>query len=118
MTDEKTICPLKYLTNTFGGKWKMPIICILADMSSKRYSAIKRRLGNITNMMLAQSLKELESAGLISRKQYNEVPPHVEYTLTERGKGAIPMLTAAAQWAISEMKGEGLFPHCGECNNA
>lgn len=111
----ENICPLKYLTNTFGGKWKLPIICILADMYPKRYSAIKRRLGNITNMMLAQSLKELEAAGLVSRKQYNEVPPHVEYSLTERGKGAIPMLTAAAQWAVSEMEGEGLSPHCGEC---
>ncbi|MBQ3447918.1 MAG: winged helix-turn-helix transcriptional regulator, partial [Synergistaceae bacterium] len=52
------------------------------------------------------------------RKEYSEVPPHVEYSLTERGKGAIPMLTAAAQWAISEMEGEGLSPYCGECNNA
>ena len=64
----------------------MPIICILADMSSKRYNTIKRRLGNITNMMLAQSLKELEAAGMVSRKQYNEVPPHVEYSLTELGQ--------------------------------
>ena len=96
----------------------MPIICILADMSPKRYSVIKRRLGDITNMMLAQSLKELESAGLVSRTQYNEVPPRVEYSLTERGKGALPMLTAAAQWAISEMKGEELSPRCCECQSS
>lgn len=111
----KNICPLKYLTETFGGKWKMPIICILADASPKRYSSIKRRLGGITNMMLAQSLKELEASGLISRTQYNEVPPRVEYSLTERGKGALPMLTAAAQWAVSEMEHEGFSPNCGEC---
>ena len=115
---DNTICPLRYLTDTFGGKWKLPIMCILADMSPKRYSTIKRRLGNITGIMLSQSLKELESAGLVSRKQYNEVPPHVEYSLTERGKGAIPMLTAAAQWAASEMKGEGLSPYCGECQSS
>ena len=113
----KNICPLRYLTETFGGKWKMPIICILADASPKRYSVIKRRLGGITNMMLAQSLKELESSGLISRTQYNEVPPRVEYSLTERGKGALPMLTAAAQWAVSEMEGEGFSANCGECRS-
>ena len=96
----------------------MPIICILADMSPKRYSVIKRRLGDITNMMLAQSLKELESAGLVSRTQYNEVPPRVEYSLTERGKGALPMLTAAAQWAINEMKSEELSPRCCECQSS
>ena len=112
-----TICPLKYLTHTFGGKWKLSIICILADMSPKRYSVIKRRLGDITNMMLSQSLKELEAAGMVSRTQYNEVPPRVEYSLTKKGKGSLPMLTAAAQWAISEMEGEGLSPHCGECNS-
>ncbi len=111
----ENICPLKYLSQTFGGKWKMPIICILSDMSPKRYSAIKRSLGDITNMMLAQSLKELEAAGLVSRTQYNEVPPRVEYSLTERGKNAIPMLTAAAQWALSEMDNDGLLPNCGKC---
>ena len=114
----KNLCPLKYLAQTFGGKWKMPIICILADMSPKRYSAIKRKLGDITNMMLAQSLKELESAGLVSRTQYNEVPPRVEYSLTKRGRGALPMLTAAAQWAISEMKGEGFLPNCEKCQSS
>lgn len=93
----------------------MPIICILSDMSPKRYSVIKRSLGDITNMMLAQSLKELEAAGLVSRTQYNEVPPRVEYSLTERGKNAIPMLTAAAQWALSEMGNDGFLPNCEKC---
>ena len=111
----ENLCPLKYLANTFGGKWKLPIICILSDMSPKRYSAIKRSLGDITNMMLAQSLKELESSGLVSRTQYNEVPPRVEYSLTERGKNALPMLTAAAQWAVSEMGNDGFTPDCRKC---
>ena len=114
----ENICPLKYLAHTFGGKWKLPIICILSDMSPKRYSAIKRSLGDITNMMLAQSLKELESSGLVSRTQYNEVPPRVEYSLTERGKNALPMLTAAAQWAVSEMESEGFSPNCENCRQS
>ena len=110
-----TMCPLRYLTRIFGGKWKIPIICILADDTPKRYSVIKRRLGDITNMMLAQSLKELEAAGMVSRIQFNEVPPHVEYSLTARGKRAIPMLTAAAQWAVREMEDDGVEGQCGTC---
>ena len=117
MSEKENMCPLKYLTNTFGGKWKLPIICILANKLSHRYSAIKRKLGDITNMMLAQSLKELEADGLINRTQYNEVPPHVEYSLTAKGAGALPMLTAAAEWAIKEMDSENLKPYCQECNS-
>ena len=66
-------------------------------------------------MMLAQSLKELESSGLVSRKQYNEVPPRVEYSLTERGKNALPMLTAAAEWALNDMGNDGFTPNCEKC---
>ncbi|MBQ6775946.1 MAG: helix-turn-helix transcriptional regulator [Synergistaceae bacterium] len=115
MSDEKSMCPLRYLTNTFGGKWKMPIICILASKKPQRYSAIKRKLGDITNMMLAQSLKELEADGLVSRVQYDEASPHVEYSLTVKGEGALPMLTAAAEWAIKEMGFENMKAYCGEC---
>ena len=113
-----TVCPLRYLTEIFGGKWKMPIICILADQKPKRYSVIKRRLVDITNMMLSQSLKELEAAGMVSRTQYNEIPPHVEYSLTDKGRGALPMLTAAAQWALQELGEKGLCPHCEECRTS
>ena len=66
-------------------------------------------------MMLSQSLKELESAGMVSRTQYNEIPPRVEYSLTDKGRGALPMLTAAAQWAQRELGEHGFTPHCGEC---
>ena len=54
-------------------------------------------------MMLAQSLKELEADGLVKRTQYNEVPPRVEYSLTMKGVRALPMLTAAAEWAVKEL---------------
>lgn len=114
---ENNLCPLKHLANTFSGKWKLPIICILSydDSSPKRYSAIKRKLGKITNLMLAQSLRELEASGLVHREQYNEVPPRVEYSLTERGKSALPFLTHAAEWAIDDMKHDEANSFCGEC---
>ena len=118
MSEQNTMCPLKFLAETFGGKWKMPIICILADSSSKRYSVIKRRLGSVTNTMLAQSLRDLEAAGIVSRTQYNEIPPHVEYSLTEKGKRSLPMLTAAADWAVHEIAEAGLSPYCTECQTS
>ncbi|MBQ7594233.1 MAG: helix-turn-helix transcriptional regulator [Synergistaceae bacterium] len=117
MSDNKTLCPLRFLTKTFGGKWKMPIICILADNKPKRYSVIRRRLGNVTNIMLTKSLRELEAAGLISRTQYDETPPRVEYALTLKGSGVLPMLTTAAEWAVKEMGFEGINAYCSECTD-
>ena len=95
----------------------MSIICILSGEKPQRYSAIKRRLKDITNMMLAHSLKELENDGMIIRTQFNEVPPHVEYSLTEKGKSSLPLITAAAQWAIKELENEGFQIFCIECQH-
>ena len=66
-------------------------------------------------MMLAQSLKELEKDGLINRTQFNEVPPHVEYSLTAKGTGVLPILRTAAEWAVKEMGFENLSAYCEKC---
>ena len=111
------LCPLKHLASTFGGKWKLPIICILSseEFAPKRYSVIKRRLGNITNLMLARSLRELEESELVHREQYNEVPPRVEYSLTEHGKETLSFLSHAAQWAVKDMKRKKINLYCDKC---
>ncbi len=83
---ENLLCPIRYAIDIVGGKWKLPIICMLASGLPTRYSSIKRKLTGVTNMMLSQSLKELEASGIVHREQYNEVPPRVEYTLTDKGK--------------------------------
>ncbi|MDQ7094385.1 helix-turn-helix domain-containing protein [Desulfosporosinus sp. PR] len=103
---EELLCPIRYLLNIFSGKWKLPIVCMLSGETPLRYSTIKRRLGDITNVMLAQSLKELEAAGIVHREQYNEVPPRVEYRLTEKGKSILPTLGQLAEWAIGAMQNE------------
>lgn len=110
-----SVCPIKHLMSILGGKWKLPIICILSSEVPQRYSAVKRKLGDITDVMLSQSLRELEAAGLIHREQYNEIPPRVEYTLTERGRSALPFLTQAANWAIEDMKASALPLFCEHC---
>jgi len=102
--EENLLCPIRYAIDVVGGKWKLPIICMLASGLPTRYSSIKRKLMGVTNMMLSQSLKELEASGLVHRKQYNEVPPRVEYTLTDKGKSIIPPLKKLAEWSVGHMQ--------------
>ena len=81
---EKEIwCPIEYGLDVFGGKWKSRIICVIADNEIIRYNALRRELTNVTDAVLAAMLKEMISDGLINRKQYNEMPPKVEYSLTK-----------------------------------
>lgn len=112
---EKLQCPIRYMLNMFGGKWKLPIVCMLSAGTPLRYSSIKRKLSDITNVMLSQSLKELEAAGIVHREQYNEVPPRVEYTLTEKGVGILPLLLQMGEWAANDMKEISCGTQCEKC---
>ena len=90
---EKDIrCPLEYGLDVFGGKWKSRIICVLDDKKVIRYSSLRKEMINITDAVLASALKELISDGIIDRHQYDEIPPRVEYSLTEKGKSVVPIL--------------------------
>ena len=91
-------CPLTFALNYIGGKWRLPIIWALSKNGTMRYNELKRSIDGITNMMLTQSLKELELNGIINRQQYMEIPPRVEYSLTDNGKELIPALKALASW--------------------
>ncbi len=116
--DERTenlLCPIKYLTKVLGGRWKLPILCILETGGTVRFGQIKKKLGNVSNVMLSQSLRELEHDGIITRHQYNEVPPHVDYTMTKKGKKVIPALSMLGDWAKGCMKEENICPECEEC---
>ncbi len=96
-------CPLTFALNLIGGKWRLPIIWALNKKGTIRYNELKRSIDGITNMMLTQTLKELELHGIINRKQFMEVPPRVEYSLTDSGESLIPALKALANWG-SRMK--------------
>jgi DNA-binding HxlR family transcriptional regulator len=91
-------CPLTFALNLIGGKWRLPIIWALSKNGTMRYNEIRRDINGITNMMLTQTLKELESYGIIDRKQFMEVPPRVEYSLTNDGESLIPALKVLANW--------------------
>ena len=90
--------PLAYFLRVAGGKWKIRILWSLRDGQTRRYGEIKSAVSGITDMMLSQSLKELCLDGLLSRQQYQEIPPKVEYCLTSSGKTLLPALTALCEW--------------------
>lgn len=112
---EKDIrCPLEYSLDVFGGKWKSRIICALGMNSTMRYSELRGELSNITDTMLADSLKELQEDGMVIRTQYNEIPPKVEYSLTEKGMSVIPLLFKINDWG-REHGGDELIGICPGC---
>ncbi len=93
-------CPLQIALKKIGGKWKVPIICVLSSGEGIRYNELMKKVSGITNTMLASSLKDLEKDGLITRVQYNEMPIRVEYFITEKAKELIPTMQSLAKWAM------------------
>ena len=87
--DKDIRCPLEYGLEIFGGKWNSRIICVLAAKEVLRYSEIRKEMGNITDAVLASALKELILNGIVLRKSYDEIPPRVEYCLSEKGASVV-----------------------------
>ena len=90
--------PFEYTLSIIGGKWKMRIIYQLAHSHLLRFNELKRNIPNITYKMLSSQLKELENDGIIIRDEYPQIPPKVEYSLSERGKSLIRVLDAMCYW--------------------
>ncbi|WP_219837273.1 helix-turn-helix domain-containing protein [Paenibacillus sp. R14(2021)] len=93
-------CDLEVTMDIIGGKWK-PVILYYLIKGPKRTSELKRLIPSITQKMLVQTLRELEEAGLLSRKSFNQVPPKVEYSVTELGLSLEPILRALCSWGGS-----------------
>lgn len=116
---EKDIrCPLEYGLDIFGGKWKSRIICVLAEQKTLRYSALRREMSNITDAVLAAMLKELLADGMIARRQFDEIPPRVEYCLTPKGESVVPILQSICRWAgiYHNESSELSLPRCRKCD--
>lgn len=101
-------CPLYYTMSVLGGKWKWIILWRIFSSDVIRYNQLKEKLQPIAHKTLSQQLKELENSGLIHRKQYNEIPPKVEYSLTEEGKTLMPILYQMFEWGKEHMTNEPL----------
>ncbi|MFQ6860426.1 MAG: winged helix-turn-helix transcriptional regulator [Beduini sp.] len=116
---EKDIrCPLEYGLTIFGGKWKSRIICVLAEKGTLRYSELRSEMTNITDAVLATTLKELLADDILQRVQFNEIPPHVEYSLTGKGESVVPILQSICQWAGAYHKEENRqnLKQCQKCD--
>lgn len=116
---EKDIrCPLEYGLYIFGGKWKSRVICVLAEKKTLRYSALRKEMTNITDAVLASTLKELMADGIIERAQFNEIPPRVEYSLTDKGISVVPILQSICRWsgAYHKEDSENTLLQCQKCD--
>ncbi|MGN0741477.1 MAG: winged helix-turn-helix transcriptional regulator [Candidatus Fimadaptatus sp.] len=91
-------CPMRRTLEMLSGKWRTHIIYELCMHPSCRFGELKRAVPRITNTMLTQTLRDLESLGIVNREQFNEIPPHVEYSLTEKGRALLPVFTELARW--------------------
>lgn len=98
----KLKCSIEYTLNIVGGKWKLVILWHLAVDGTQRYNELRRLLPGITHKMLSQQLKELEQDGLLDRKQYNEMPPKVEYSISEKGMSLKPLLEEMHKWGTEQ----------------
>lgn len=91
-------CPTLYALKIISGKWRIPILWKISESKAIRYNELKREVIGISNMVLTQCLQELEEAHIIFRKQYEEIPPRVEYSLTEDGKKLVENLDQIRDW--------------------
>ena len=91
------------IQNILSGKWKITILWYIAEYEVQRFGELRRRLGDITQSTLTKQLRELEQDGFISRYIYPEVPPKVEYSLTELGKSFIPILNDMMAWSETHL---------------
>ncbi len=96
--DPKQDCPVQALLETLSKKWNLRVIFELSKADSVRFGELKKQLATITNASLSSTLKDLEDNGFVNRIQFNEIPPHVEYSLTEKGKMLYPIFVAMGEW--------------------
>lgn len=101
-------CPLDLTSGFIGGKWKTIVLWYLVE-GVKRFSELKKEIPGITEKMLSLQLKQLEKDGFIQRKIYAQVPPRVEYSLTEEGRTLIPLLKAMSLWGITKARKDGVI---------
>ncbi len=97
-TNVSNTCPMRRTLELLSGKWRTHIIYELFKKPSCRFSELKKAVLGITNTMLTNTLRDLEELGIVHREQFNEIPPHVEYSLTEKGKALLPVFTELAKW--------------------
>jgi DNA-binding HxlR family transcriptional regulator len=112
--DTEYHCSMELTLDLIGGKWKSLILWHLAE-NTLRFSELRRELPQVTQKMLTQQLRELEDCGLVKRFVYTQVPPKVEYSLTDAGRSLLPILASLCQWGVdyvNRAEETGQTPSC------
>lgn len=91
-------CPVRKTLELLSGKWRTHIIYELCKHPVCRFGELKKAVPRITNTMLTNTLRDLENLEIVHREQYNEIPPRVEYSLTDKGKALLPVFFELAKW--------------------
>lgn len=102
-TKPKENCPVRRTLELLSGKWRTHIIYELCKNQTMRFGQLKKAYPQITNTMLTSTLRDLEKIGIIHREQFNEIPPHVEYSLTEKGKALFPVFFELSKWGENNL---------------
>ena len=97
---KQPLCPLAYGLDIFYGKWKTRIICLLGASGTLSYKEIRDNLDGLTDAVLAATLRDMVNDQIVDRRQYNEIPPRVEYSLSEKGASAHKILRSICCWAV------------------
>ncbi len=90
-------CPVTYTMSMIGGKWK-PIILYLISKGANRFGILQRGIDGISKQMLTKQLREMEDDGILNREIFAEIPPRVEYSISEKGKSLFPIIDAMRSW--------------------
>lgn len=98
------VCPVRNVIARFGNKWAFLVLLTINEHQVIRFNELRRAIPDVSSRVLSGTLRILEADGLISRKVYPEVPPHVEYRLTEMGCSLIPIIMQLTEWAQENMK--------------
>ena len=98
------ICPVRNVVARFGNKWALLVILVLSEDEPIRYNELGRKIPDISSRVLSNTLRILEADGLVDRHFYQEVPPRVEYSLTETGRSLVPIIIKLTEWAQNNMK--------------
>lgn len=98
------ICPVRNVIARFGNKWALLVILVLSENGPIRYNQLGRKIPDISSRVLSNTLRSLEADGLVVRTYYQEVPPRVEYSLSDTGRSLVPIILTLTEWAQKNMQ--------------
>ena len=109
------VCPFEYAMSLFSGKWNIRVLCLLAHNESMRFGDFKEILSDISDTALSLVLKKYTENQVVIRKAFDEIPPRVEYMLSEKGKKVVPVLQQLCSWSVQY--GNPVVTDFEECEN-